>query len=219
MGLTPRGRRPMRVTPPRTIYVEDDRGALYQHQAGFWQYVAGTMWGTFSPDQRPTDLGTHDAGFTFRTTDSPPREFVWSQTAWIETTPPGANSAQIAQASGNVTLTTAAADIPGCSLTLPRSGTYLIVGVFDCRGGSGVGDAGSLILGYLVANGAAQAQLGLFTISNTATVSSGGTVAQQWLYTASSAGQIVKLQAAKTGGTGGSFTGNHSTISATWISP
>ena len=207
------------VTPPRTIYVEDDRGALYQHQAGFWQYVAGTMWGTFSPDQRPTDLGTHDAGFTFRTTDSPPREFVWSQTAWIETTPPGANSAQIAQASGNVTLTTAAADIPGCSLTLPRSGTYLIVGVFDCRGGSGVGDAGSLILGYLVANGAAQAQLGLFTISNTATVSSGGTVAQQWLYTASSAGQIVKLQAAKTGGTGGSFASAHSTISATWISP
>ena len=73
-------------TPPRTLYVEDDRGAIYQHQAGFWQYLAGTMWGTMSPDQRPTDLGTHDAGFDFRSTDPPPREFIWSQTAWVETT-------------------------------------------------------------------------------------------------------------------------------------
>ena len=74
-------------TPPRTLYVEEDRGAIYQHQAGVWQYLAGTMWGTFSPDQRPTDLGTHDAGFDYRTTDAPPREFIWSQTGWIQTTP------------------------------------------------------------------------------------------------------------------------------------
>ncbi len=73
-------------TPPRTIYIEDDRGALYQHQNSVWQYIAGTMWGTLVPDQRPTDLGTHDAGFDFRTTDAPPREFIWSQTAWVETT-------------------------------------------------------------------------------------------------------------------------------------
>ena len=73
-------------TPPRTIYVESDRGAIYQHQAAVWQYLAGTMWGTMVPDQRPTDLGTHDAGFDFRSTDAPPREFIWSQTAWVETT-------------------------------------------------------------------------------------------------------------------------------------
>ena len=72
-------------TPPRTIYVENDRGALYQHQAGFWQYIAGTMWGTLSPDHRPTDLGVHDAGFDYRGTDQQ-REFIWSQTAWVETT-------------------------------------------------------------------------------------------------------------------------------------
>ena len=80
-------------TPARTIYVESDRGALYQHQFGFWQYIAGTMWGTLVPDQRPTDLGTHDAGFDFRTTDAPPREFIWSQTAWVETTPVGGAAA------------------------------------------------------------------------------------------------------------------------------
>ena len=48
--------------------------------------LAGTMWGTLVPDQRPTDLGVHDAGFDFRTNVAPPREFIWDQTAWIETT-------------------------------------------------------------------------------------------------------------------------------------
>ena len=69
------------------LWVETDRGAIYQLQnATTWQYLAGTMWGTMVPDQRPTDLGTHDAGFDFRSTDAPPREFIWSQTAWVETT-------------------------------------------------------------------------------------------------------------------------------------
>ena len=68
------------------LWVETDRGAIYQLQNGTtWQYLAGTMWGTLSPDQRPTDLGTHDAGFDFRGTDQQ-REFIWSQTAWVETT-------------------------------------------------------------------------------------------------------------------------------------
>jgi hypothetical protein len=70
------------------IWVETDRSTIYQLQnATTWQYLAGTMWGTLSPDQRPADLGTHDAGFDFRTTDQPPREFIWSQSEWIETTP------------------------------------------------------------------------------------------------------------------------------------
>lgn len=75
-------------TPPRTLYVEEDRGnVIYQQQADKWMYLAGTMRGTFSPDQRPTDLGVNDAGFDFRTTDDPAREFIWSQTEWIEVTP------------------------------------------------------------------------------------------------------------------------------------
>jgi hypothetical protein len=60
---------------------------MFQNQLGHWVYIAGTMWGTLSPDQRPTDLGIYDAGFTFRSTVAPPREFIWNQTAWVETTP------------------------------------------------------------------------------------------------------------------------------------
>jgi hypothetical protein len=43
------------------------------------------MWGTLSPDQRPTDLGANDAGFVYRGTDVQ-RTYVWSGTVWIETT-------------------------------------------------------------------------------------------------------------------------------------
>ena len=73
--------------PNGALYVETDRGVIYANEGGVWQYVAGTMWDTLSPDNRPTDLGAHDAGFDFRTTDQPAREFIWSQTAWVEATP------------------------------------------------------------------------------------------------------------------------------------
>ncbi len=67
-----------------SLYVETDRGGvIYQNQAGAWHYLAGTMFGTLSPDQRPTDLGVNDGGFDFRGTDQQ-REFIWSQTAWVE---------------------------------------------------------------------------------------------------------------------------------------
>jgi hypothetical protein len=72
------------------LYVEFDRGgAIYQNQNNVWKYLAGTMFGTLSPDQRPTDLGVNDAGFDFRTSVAPAREFIWSQTAWVEVTPIG----------------------------------------------------------------------------------------------------------------------------------
>jgi hypothetical protein len=81
--------RPAGVSAPaRCLYVETDRGnVIYQNQNGTWHYLAGTMFGTLSPDQRPADLGVNDAGFDFRTSVAPPRQFIWSQTAWIETTP------------------------------------------------------------------------------------------------------------------------------------
>ena len=76
-------------TPPRTIYVESDRsGVIYQQQANVWHFLAGTMWGTLSPDQRPTDLGVSDAGFAYRGTDVQ-REFIWGGGAWAEVTPIG----------------------------------------------------------------------------------------------------------------------------------
>jgi hypothetical protein len=69
------------------IWVETDRSeVIYQNQSGAWHYCAGTMYGTISPDTRPTDLATNDSGFQFRTTDSPPRQFLWSGTAWVEVT-------------------------------------------------------------------------------------------------------------------------------------
>jgi hypothetical protein len=67
------------------LWAETDRGnVLYQLHAGLWWYVAGTMFGTLSPDQRPADLGVRDVGFDFRTSIAPQREFMWSGTAWQE---------------------------------------------------------------------------------------------------------------------------------------
>ena len=74
--------------PDGGIWVETDRGnVLYQLQDGVWWYLAGTMFGTLDPDQRPTDLGAHDVGFDFRTSVTPAREFIWSDDSWIEVTP------------------------------------------------------------------------------------------------------------------------------------
>ena len=212
-------------TPPRTIYVESDRGAIYQQQAGVWQYLAGTMWGTLSPDQRPTDLGTHDAGFDYRTTDPPPREFIWSQTAWIETTPPQVGLLQFAQATGQLTLATTAADIPGATLTLTRAGRHLITGCFDLAG-TGAGDAGAIAIGQLNANGTVQAPLAVLAplmITGTGLSTSPqqlrSTLFQQWSYLASTPGQVVTLQAWKNSGTGTSLAVTQTTISALWVSP
>jgi hypothetical protein len=64
------------------LFVEWDRKyVMYQNQGGVWHYIGGTMWGTYSPDQRPTDLGTNDVGFDFRGTDIV-RQSLWSGTAW-----------------------------------------------------------------------------------------------------------------------------------------
>jgi hypothetical protein len=80
------GRPDPQTAPDGALYVENDRGnVIYQNIAGVWNYLAGTMWGTVSPDQRPTDLGVRDGGFDYRGTDEA-REFIWSQTAWVEVT-------------------------------------------------------------------------------------------------------------------------------------
>ena len=76
--------------PNGALYVESDRGVIYCNEGGVWQYVAGVMYGTLSPDQRPADLAVNDAGFEFRSIDAASantgRDFVWSQTAWVEIT-------------------------------------------------------------------------------------------------------------------------------------
>ena len=47
--------------------------------------------GRWSRTSGPADLGDHDGGFEFRTTDVPARHFLWSQVAWVEI---GATAAQ-----------------------------------------------------------------------------------------------------------------------------
>ena len=200
------------------LYVETDRSVLYQLQTNSgvsaWHYIAGTMWGTFSPDQRPTDLGANDAGFTFRTTDAPPRSFVWSGTVWVETTPAANNSALIAYGTTNPTLTTTPTDLPGCSLTLPQAGVWMVYGVIYPFIG-GAGDNLQFLQAQLALNGAAQAG----GMSFAGPTGAAATVAQQWKVTVS-AGAVVKLQGFKSGGTGTSqIFGTNTSISATWVSP
>jgi hypothetical protein len=182
---------------------------IYQLQAGVWHYLAGTMWGTLVPDQRPTDLGANDAGFDFRGTDQQ-REFIWSGSVWVEVTAVQAGDVQIAYSSSNLTLTTGAAAIPGVSLVLNRAGRYLITGHFTFV----ILDAGIGMHGELVAGGATQGSGVLVTGNSVYAASS-----QQWIYQAASAGVQVYLQAYKDGGTAGSATVTPFTsITAQWIS-
>jgi hypothetical protein len=197
------------------LYVEFDRGGvIYQNQNNVWKYLAGTMFGTLVPDQRPTDLGVNDAGFDFRGTDQQ-REFIWSQTVWVEVTPNN-NTIQLVLATGDLTLTTALQDIPGATLTLANAGRYWINGVFDFDFAGG--DAGNVLIGRIDQGGALAGQtapLLCYTANTVRTM-----VSQQSFYTAAAAGSIVKLQAQKTGGAGGSVAhGTNTTLSAIWIGP
>jgi len=190
------------------LWAETDRGnALYQIQAGVWWYIAGTMFGTLAPDQRPADLGVHDAGFCFRTSVPPAREFLWSQTAWVEITPQS-STVQAAYATGNMALTTIPQNIPGCALTLARAGQYLISGVFD------LGSYDPNV--YLVGGLSGYTPLALL-LTNEAGFRA--TVAQQWAISVT-AGFVAQLNAYKTSGTGTSqINVGNTSITAVWIAP
>lgn len=67
-------------------YYETDRGALYLNLYNAltqqtWQWLAGTMSGTRTPDTRPTDLTATDVGFLFYATDMTVT-YTWTGTAW-----------------------------------------------------------------------------------------------------------------------------------------
>jgi hypothetical protein len=204
------------------LWMETDRGeAIYQNQAGTWIYVAGTMTGTISPDQRPAGLGVNDTGFRFETTDGT-QAYRWSGTAWTSLTPaapptpPLDNLALLVKASASLTLTTSPVDIPGCTLTLARAGKYLVIGVYYFTLTSI--DAGATLVGRFSGDTSYVAALSDL-ITGTTTVQISATVSQQWLYTAT-AGAVVTLQAYKSAGTGtSSVSGNHTTMMALWVSP
>jgi len=204
------------VAPARCLYVETDRSeVLYQNQNGTWHFVAGTMLGTLVPDQRPTDLGVNDAGFTFRATDVQ-RQFIWSGTAWVETTQTQGD-AQIAYANGSITLTGSPTAIPGASITLNRAGRYLITGNYTFVV-IGTGDLNQGMRGDMVANGVGQAGTVLATAPASPTYLQ---ASQQWMYTAVAANQVVFLRGYKdAAGTGTSQAiSPFTSISAVWIAP
>lgn len=67
------------------FYYETDRNVFYvsQQVSGVWTWVysSGEMRGTLSPDQKPADLGTVDAGFIFVATDYL-HKHRWTGSAW-----------------------------------------------------------------------------------------------------------------------------------------
>jgi len=202
------------------LWMETDRGdVIYQKQGAIWVYVAGTMTGTISPDQRPTGLGVNDTGFRFETTDGT-QFYRWSGTAWTNLTPaapPLDNLALLANASAGLTLTTSPQNIPGASLTLPRAGKYLVTGVFYFT--LTAADAGATLVGQFSGNTSYVAALSDLISGGTTTVQVSATITQQWVYTAT-AGQVVNLQAYKSSGSGSSsVAGNHTSIMALWVSP
>lgn len=169
------------------------------------------------------NLTSSDAGSLYFTDDTY-QVFWWDGKTWSEITP--ANDVQVAVGSGDLTLVAVTYnDVPGCTLTLKRSGRYLITGCFDFKGLNAL-DVNCAANGRLMANGAAQsvtAQFQMLVLTGAGLTSSPvqqeSTITQQWLFTATAPNQVVKLQAQKSAGTGGSkVVGTQSTISAVWIS-
>jgi hypothetical protein len=197
---------------PGDFFVEMDRGnALYQVQVGKWLLVSGEMAGALA--KRPTDLNSGDAGFIYRATDTY-QEFRWSGSAWVETT--AGNYAQIAFCNAQLTLTTSFLDVPNATLTLARAGRHLIAGnfCFKCQGL----DAGDPLGGQLVADGVAQSGNVFFAGAASGQLAN---VSQQWLYTATAAGKVVKLQAKNytVSADTSIVSQSHTSISALWIGP
>src|SRR3990167_3373620 len=59
----------------------DHNNVTWYSTGAAWVYVAGVMYGTLSPDLKPTGLGTNDANYRFRSTDFL-REYRWTGSAW-----------------------------------------------------------------------------------------------------------------------------------------
>jgi hypothetical protein len=63
------------------LFYETDRAVWYVWFQGNWRYQTGTMRGTLTPDQRPTDLGTNDIDLIFYATDTH-YQYQWNGTGW-----------------------------------------------------------------------------------------------------------------------------------------
>ena len=69
-----------------SLYYETDRTVLFLARvlngSLQWTWLAGTMLGTFTTDQRPTDLAEADEGFMFSATDDL-HTWRWSGSVWV----------------------------------------------------------------------------------------------------------------------------------------
>jgi hypothetical protein len=67
-----------------SLFFETDRTVLYVVVGGGnnqWDYAGGVMYGTLSPDLKPSDLGTSDLGFLFESTDYY-HLYRWTGSTW-----------------------------------------------------------------------------------------------------------------------------------------
>ena len=132
---------------------------------------------------------------------------------------PCSNPSAGAAATSSLTLTGALQDIPGATITLSRAGTYLIIGQFEFQV---IGtDTGAQLVGTLSGPGTIVKGDSAFEAVPTAGVDQN--ISAFWIYTASGAADIIKLQGYKVGGTGTSAiaggAGTQTFIFAVWVSP
>jgi len=113
---------------------------------------------------------------------------------------------QQAWATAGITLTTSSQLIPGGSVTISRSGTYLLIGTYDLTAAN---EQGALLYGSIVG--------AMHNAIIDTTSKQGRTPASQFGVVNLTAPQTLQLHAWKTGGTGNSSVGTESSIIALWI--
>lgn len=130
------------------------------------------------------------------------------------------NSISWVQATANLTLTTLGANVPGLSISLNRTGVWLLLLTLGVQeGNAGNADSGFDVIGNQVVNGVGVGPPAFFQFSNgTSSNTGGGTVATQTVYRANTQPLSYVINAYKTGGTGNSIVSTQSSISALWIS-
>jgi hypothetical protein len=201
------------------LYAETDRdNILYQVQnvANIlkWVYVSGVMFGTLSPDLRPTDLATGDVGFLYQTTDTF-ELFRWSGTAWVNQTL--GNFGYFVNAASNMTLTTTPTDVPGCFISLPKAGRYHCVyaGFMNLSGADGAAFASIALQVNSVTIGSGAA---VQFPNGTGVSAFGVTISNNANFTTATPGLIAKLLGFKSGGTGSSFIqAVYTNINCVWL--
>lgn len=113
-----------------------------------------------------------------------------------------------AVATGSITLTTVAQDIPGATLTINQIGNYLVIATIFFQQ-NGIGDSNQVLVGAINIGGANLAPLVacILPYGTGLTATGGGTFSQTLAYNVTTVPTVVKLTAYKQAGTGTSTAG------------